>query len=118
MATKTTISAAMALSILTATLLLTATSDRCTSLWEETNQPNIYYCSVEDNYQACGWLSSSKLTCYLMKDPPLPIGDLSDGTVNETSNQIEPTRPIFVRVDARREYVAKYSCDENGCTLK
>ena len=68
------ITKATAILILAATLLLAGTSDRCSSLWEETNQQGIYYCLSEDSYKACSLLSSSKITCYLEKKASIKTG--------------------------------------------
>lgn len=73
---KLIIGGSAALVIILSTLLLTTNNTRCLTepYWEKTDQLNIYYCADRDIYRACEELSSTKKTCYHIKEEP-PIID-------------------------------------------
>ena len=62
-----------AIMILVATLSLTTSASRCSSLWDETNIEGIYYCEDREMYRACDRLSSTRKTCYHMEDIDLEM---------------------------------------------
>ena len=67
---KLVVSAGVIFTILISTLALTTASSRCTEGWKATDTFPIYYCESKNAYIACDHLSSTKVTCYHIKELP------------------------------------------------